>query len=467
MKKPNIVFFFADDQRFDTIAALGNRGIITPNLDRLVARGLAFTQAHIPCGTIAAVCMPSRAMLWSGRSLFHIKGEGQTIPTEHITMGEAFRAAGYDTFGTGKWHNGTEAYARTFSKGAEIFFGGMQDHWNVPAHSFDPTGKYAARARKINNPMFSNKEIITICDHVTPGKHSSELFCDAAIDFLLHRDDSNPFLMYVAFMAPHDPRSMPDEFKKLYDADKITLPPNFREAHPIDYGIRDCRDEVLSAWPREENETKRHIAEYYAMITHLDYELGRVMQVLENQGILDETIIVFAGDNGLAVGQHGLFGKQSLYEHSVRVPLIFSGPGIPQNRRSDSYVYLYDIFPTLCGLAGIDVPDSVEGMDVLTCMHGDGTERAHLYFACMDMLRGVKNHKYKLIEYMGNGSDATELFDLEHDPWEMRNLVDDPAMEKVVAEMRSLLFRLRDEWGDTSHPSGRRFWNNYQERRGV
>ena len=145
MKKPNIVFFFTDDQRFDTIAALGNREIKTPNMDRLVRRGTAFTQAHIPCGTSGAVCMPSRAMLHTGRTLFHLQDEGQEIPPEHITMGETLQRAGYAAFGTGKWHNGTASYARSFSHGGEIFFGGMYDHWNVPAHSFDPAGKYENR----------------------------------------------------------------------------------------------------------------------------------------------------------------------------------------------------------------------------------------------------------------------------------------------------------------------------------
>ena len=140
--KPNIVFFFTDDQRFNTIHALGNDEIITPNIDRLVANGVAFTHAHIPCGTSGAVCMPSRAMLNTGRSLFHIEGAGQSIPDDHTTIGEALQGAGYRTFGTGKWHNGARAYARSFTDGDEIFFGGMADHWNVPAFHYDPTGQY-------------------------------------------------------------------------------------------------------------------------------------------------------------------------------------------------------------------------------------------------------------------------------------------------------------------------------------
>lgn len=138
----NILFILTDDQRYNTITACGNPDIKTPNMDRLVREGTCFSHAFIPGGTSGAVCMPSRAMLNTGRTLFHLKGEGQSIPADHTCMGEVFRQAGYETFGTGKWHNGTEAYARSFSCGDNIFFGGMWDHWNVPTCCYDPTGQY-------------------------------------------------------------------------------------------------------------------------------------------------------------------------------------------------------------------------------------------------------------------------------------------------------------------------------------
>ena len=145
MKKPNVLLLFTDDQRSDTIATLGNDVVKTPNLDKLIARGTAFTHAHIPSGTSGAVCMPSRAMLHSGRTLYHLHGPGNQIPEEHTTMGEMFQSNGYRTFGTGKWHNGKPAFARSFTDGDEIFFGGMSDHWNVPVHHYDPSGKYESR----------------------------------------------------------------------------------------------------------------------------------------------------------------------------------------------------------------------------------------------------------------------------------------------------------------------------------
>lgn len=321
VEKPNILFFFADDQRFDTIAALGNREIRTPNIDELIKKGVTFTQAHIPGGTVSAVCMPSRAMLHTGRTLFNLQNDGEKIPRDHILLGEVLQKAGYRTFGTGKWHNGTEAYARSFTDGDEIFFGGMGDHWNVPANRFDPEGKYEQRQKIIHNPYFSNKAITNICDHVHAGKHSSELFCETASKWLENYDNQQPFFMYISFMAPHDPRSMPEEFLNMYDPEKIKLPENFRPERPFDYEEKITRDENLAAYPREPEEVKKHIAEYYGMISHLDNELGKVIQTLKEKGLDDKTIIIFSADNGLAVGEHGLMGKQNNYEHSIRVPL--------------------------------------------------------------------------------------------------------------------------------------------------
>ena len=140
-----MIILLTDDQRAGTLHALGNDVIQTPHMDELVRRGTSFTRAHIPGGTLGAVCMPSRAMLNSGRTLFHLSGEGQDIPAEHITLGECLRGAGYHTHGVGKWHNGPDSYARSFSSGADIFFGGMWDHWNVPVCDYNPNGQYEHR----------------------------------------------------------------------------------------------------------------------------------------------------------------------------------------------------------------------------------------------------------------------------------------------------------------------------------
>ncbi len=462
MSKPNIVFIFTDDQRFDTINALGNKAIQTPNMDKLVSEGISFTRAHIPCGTSGAVCMPSCGMLLTGRTLFHLQGEGQSIPEEHITFPQLLQSHGYNTYGSGKWHNGRASFTRSFNSGAEIFFGGMADHWNVPVYDFDPSGAYDARLKEVKDPFKNNDVIERECDHIHSGEHSTDIIMRAAVDHIMNYDDEKPFLMYISLLAPHDPRTMPDRFKQMYQPGDIELPVNFLPEHPYDTGALRNRDEVLEAHPREPDKIKQHIAEYYAMIAHIDYQLGEVMQALEQKGVKDNTLIIFAGDNGLAVGQHGLMGKQNHYEHSVRVPLIFAGPGVPQNVQADSYAYLLDIYPTLCEYLDIERPQTVEGQSLIPVFKDSQHHvREDLYFAYCDTMRSLKDQQYKLIEYRTESEKATQLFDHLNDPDEINNLIDEPAHSERIAAMRQRLHEWRVEWENSGHAMTEQFWSRY------
>ncbi len=470
--KPNVIFLFTDDQRHDTIHALGNPHIVTPNIDRLVARGTAFTHAHIPSGTSGAVCMPSRAMVLTGKTLYHLENSGYSIPDDHALIGEAFRTAGYETLGTGKWHNGKESFARSFTRGADIFFGGMADHWNVPVYDFDPLGKYEGVCLYIKDPQHSNKvERVEGYDHMHKGRHSSEVISDAAVDFLEahHASGSDvPFFINVAYLAPHDPRTMPRKFLDMYDESKIELPPNFLKKHPFENGDLRGRDEKLAKIPRDPAEIKRHLKEYYAIITHLDSEIGRVLDTVDRLGLADNTVIVLAGDNGLALGQHGLMGKQSCYEHSNRVPLVFAGPGVPAGNRSDAYVYLFDIFPTLCELAGVALPASVETRSLVKAMHDPAEKvREYMFYGYRECQRAVKDRKYKLIEYVIHGKHTrTQLFDLESDPWETHDLSGNPALAGEIQRLRRVLEGIKGEWGDTLPKFGEIFWNGFYKKMG-
>ena len=461
MKKPNILFILTDDQRFDTIHALGNPQIQTPNLDRLAERGTAFTHAHIPGGTSGAVCMPSRAMINSGRTLFHLYQAGESIPQGHTTMGEHFRKNGYDTIGIGKWHNGTEAFARSFTDGDNIFFGGMWDHWNVPVNSFHPDGKYENKINYTTDFFHANHPMEVIAERISAGVHSTELFTDSAVEFL-RQERENPFFLYLAYLAPHDPRTMPKRFREMYRDEEIELPENFVADHPFEIGINpkigEDRDENLAAYPRTEQEVRRHIADYYAMISHIDYNIGRLMDALEKSGQLDNTIVVFTGDNGLAVGQHGLMGKQSLYDHSIRIPLILAGKGVEAGARRDDYVYLMDIYPTLCELCGLDIPASVEGKSFLPALSGEDCGHEDLYFAYTHLIRAVKDRRYKLIEYKLH-PEENQLFDLAEDPHELHNLMGDPVHRATVERLHSRLLEYRNTWEDEpENPFTRGYW---------
>lgn len=458
----NVLFILTDDQRYDTIAACGNPDIETPNMDWLVRNGTCFTHAHIPGGTSGAVCMPSRAMLNTGRTLFRIEGEGQSIPESHTCMGETFKEAGYETFGTGKWHNGPPAYTRSFSCGENIFFGGMWDHWNVPTCYYDPTGEYDNTINFVCNFFQNNRPTLVHCDKFNPGKHSSELISDSAVNYLNRRKGNTqnaPFFLYLSYLAPHDPRTMPQEYKEMYDPDKLQLPKNCVPEHPFLYGVEEIRDERLAKYPREEAEVRRHLAEYYGMISHLDHEIGRVIAKLEEIDEIDNTIIVLTSDNGLALGSHGLMGKQNLYDHSVRVPLVMQGAGIPKGEIRDQYVYLLDIFPTLCELNGLEIPQSVEGISFYPCILDSSVKtRENLYFAYNDLLRAVKDERYKLIEYRTT-INRTQLFDMQNDPEELTNLADQSEYTEVLKRMREKLYGLRDKW-ESDHRYCKTFWEN-------
>lgn len=439
MSKPNILFFFADDQRFDTIGALGNNEINTPNLDRLVENGTTYTHASIMGGTSGAICMPSRAMLMTSRTLFHLDRQGQDVPADHTMLGEVLQSAGYATFGTGKWHNGCSAYARSFSQGDRVFFGGMSDHYKVPLNPFDPEGTYPE-----DQIYFEEK------------RHSSDLFSSAACEFLDCYDSDDPFFLYLSFTAPHDPRDTQPKYRNMYDASSLSVPENFLERHPFNHGDFEVRDEKLAPWPRTPGIVQEHLAAYYAMITHLDAQVGEVLDVLKRNGKAENTIIIFAGDNGLAVGQHGLFGKQNMYEHSVRVPLIFSGPGIPAGEQRDAFAYLIDIYPTLIELLGLECPSSVEGTSLLDSFSDpDLLVRDAFLYAYKDFQRSARDRRMKLIEYNADGGRNTQLFDLEKDPWETRNLVGEEKHSEDIRRLRVQLDRWHTEFDDPTEP----WWN--------
>ncbi len=222
------------------------------------------------------------------------------------------------------------------------------------------------------------------------------------------------------------------------------------------------RDEILAPYPRKPEEVKTHIAEYYGMISHLDNEIGKVMESVEKKGLMDNTLFIFAGDNGLALGQHGLFGKQNHYEHSIRVPLIFAGPGIPAGEQRDTYAYLLDIYPTICEYLHIDKPKTVDGISLLPSIADEKkSHRKTLYFVYTDMLRSVKNEQYKLIEYASENCRKTQLFDLKNDPWENTNLYGKEEYADMVNALRCELFRYCNEWEDKNHPMGKLFWERY------
>ena len=457
--KPNILFILTDDQRYGTINACGNDDIITPNLDELVNRGTYFENAYIPGGFMPAICMPSRAMINTGRNLCELDGNGEKIPNCHVTIGESLKKAGYHTYGTGKWHNGTDSFSRSFCGGDNIFFGGMWDHWNVPVNEYDPTGEFDNEINFVMDFWLTNQPQKVHCDKFNPGIHSSEMVTNTAIDFLDKYEEEKPFYLYTAYLAPHDPRTMPEEYLDLYDENKLKLTSNIKNQH-FDYGILKCRDERLAAYPREDKVVRKELKEYYAMITHLDFEIGRVIDKLKEKGLYENTIIVMCGDNGLALGQHGLMGKQSSYEHSIKMPLIVSGKGIP-HKKVESNVYMMDIYPTILELIGEEIPESVTAKSFANAINGTEFQgRKEMYHIYSDLIRAYRCDQYKLIEF-SNYTRKTLLFDLQNDPLEENDLSCDPKYAEILEKLRKMLVDKRDENENMTNQKSIDFWRNF------
>jgi arylsulfatase A-like enzyme len=459
--RPNVLFIFTDDQTYTSLHALGNDEIETPNLDRLVTNGTTFTHAYNMGAWQGAVCLASRAMLNSGRSVWRARDldsrwhSGDTTGY-HQNWGPLMRRAGYATYMSGKWHVAASA-EQQFETVRHVRPG-------MPADGF-PFGKI--------NPLFKRHGGTPPRDSVVPllppgynrplsehddsydpsdpkfggfwegGKHWSEVLADDGEAFLAQAaKEEQPFFLYLAFNAPHDPKQAPAEYLAKYTPGELAVPASFQPLYPRKEKMGNgegLRDEALAPFPRTKLAVRQHKAEYYALITHLDTQIGRILDALEATGKADNTVIMFTADHGLAMGRHGLLGKQNLYDHSVRVPLVIGGPGIPKGAKNNADVYLQDVMATALDVAGVDKPDYVEFNSLLPLIDQSKTEGLDaVYGAYVNWQRSVRKDGYKLLVYPK--VPQVKLFDLNADPEEMNNLAEaDPErVENLFAELQEL-----------------------------
>jgi len=446
-QKPNILFIFADDQSYHTIHELGNEEVCTPTLDELARRGTVFTTTYNMGGWHGAICVASRTMINTGKFLWRARDAESYLDTlagSGQLWSREMEKLGYDTYFTGKWHvkiDPTEIFHHVGS-----VRGGMPDQ---------TPGGY-------NRPLDKHDWEWTPWDtafggYWQGGVHWSEVVARETIGFLESASASDkPFFMYVAFNAPHDPRQSPREYVEMYPLDAVSVPENYLPEYPLKEKIgcgEQLRDERLAPFPRTEYAVKVHRQEYYAIITHLDDQIGRILDKLEETGQAGNTYIFFSADHGLAVGQHGLMGKQNMYEHSLRPPLIVVGPDIPRGRKIDTEVYLQDIMPTAIDLAGGEVPVYVEFKSLRPLMESKpGNASGHtrypgIYGAYTDKQRMIRLGDYKLVVYPYAGTK--KLFNLAEDPLEMNDLGSDPNQRERVTYMFEKLVEMQVSMGDT------------------
>ncbi len=480
-ERPNILWFCTDQQRFDTIHALGNPNINTPNIDRLVEEGVAFTHAFCQ----SPICTPSRASFLTGRYPANVRGcmNGNEVWGEGAPLVTALLAeSGYDCGLSGKFHlagaHGREE-PRPEDDGYRVF------HW-----SHDPQDRYPsghAYADWLAAQGYSLRDLREDPASIPPDLHQTTWCTDRAIDFLSEKRRKGPWLMSVNVFDPHSPFDPPQEYRDRYDAAKVPTP-LFRQsdlaAQPKIPG-----DFQNPARVPQEFDAQDIVASYYAMIELIDENIGRLLASLEETDQRKNTVIIFTSDHGEMLGDHGLLLKGCrFYEGLVRVPLIISWPGhfpaqeesvledgladddsngeenveaeesaegapevdspaAPAGFVSDALVELVDIAPTLLELAGLSLPQGMQGRSLLPILNGDAPPHQHRDFVRCEYYRALnpdipgraqyegsyatmyRDRSHKIVVY--HGHEQGELYDLEKDPGEFENLWDDRASEAL------------------------------------
>jgi arylsulfatase A-like enzyme len=445
--KPNILFIFADDMTYDAIRAVGNEEIETPSLDRLVRNGTTFTHAYNSGSWSGAVCVASRHMLMTGRQVWNAQkvANDKKAMADYLAKGkfwpQLLEKEGYKTYMSGKWHVKADA-AKVFNVATHVRPGmprSVKKAYNRPLEGkpdpWDPTDK-------------------SLGGFWEGGKHWSEVQADDAVAYLADAKKSEkPFFIYLAFNAPHDPRQAPQEYLDKYPLSKIKVPENFLPRYPYCDQIGNphkLRDENLAPMPRTKHSVQVHRREYYALITHMDAQIGRVLETLKKTGQEKETYVVFTADHGLAVGKHGLFGKQNMYDHSVRVPFIVVGPDVAKGATNEAPIYLQDVIPTTLDWAGAKTPDYVQFKSVQPHLKGEGEKRDYIYGAYLSLQRSITADGYKLIVYP-KANNTLRLYHLAKDPHELNDLLKSggAAAQARASAMWDRLEAVKGEFGDT------------------
>ncbi|GIX07520.1 MAG: arylsulfatase [Candidatus Poribacteria bacterium] len=455
--RPNIWLIMTDQQRADTIGALGNPVIQTPTLDRLCAEGTAFTSAY--CAS--PVCVASRCSLVLGEYPHQTGCTANTpMPLERRSMMERLQEAGYQTHGVGKMH---------FSPRPRFLWGfESRDYSEEGASGDDDFVRYLAQQGygHIVAPHGERSEYYYIPQpsQLPAERHHTAWCADRSIQFLQSRDRSRPFFLWTSFIKPHPPFENPVPWNRLYRAVEMPLP-----FVPPDY------QELWTYWTRFQNRYKYRDqgvdwnlirtmrAAYYGAISFIDYQVGRVLAELERQGVLDQTLILFTSDHGEMLGDYHAYGKRSMLDPAVRVPLVVRFPDrFPAGRRVEAPVSLIDLLPTILAAAGISEELPPHGLDLAVAADGDQRRRSGVLAQFSHRERGLYLWCTEEFKYIYSAADQKEwlLFRRPGLP-EDRNLAGNPAFEGTLRAMRSELITLLREDGYTEPLDGDH-WRTYE-----
>ena len=453
---PNVLWYCADQMRGDAIGALGNPHVHTPNLDRLVREGVAFTTAYCQ----SPICTPSRASFLTGKypSTIHVNTNGNAyFPPNETLVTRRLADAGYDCGLVGKLHLAGAAYGREprVDDGYRSFqySHAPRDNWQL-GHDYadwlreqgvEPSEVLTVKTNLFGDLMEPSPEK----DNVPAHLHQTTWCSEKAIEFISEPREG-PWLLSVNVYDPHPPYNPPWEYYRRFDPESLPGP-LFRESDLEHQGTTLAKVDFQSRPRRpEEFRGKESQAAYYAMIELVDEQLGRILDVLERTGQREDTVVIFSTDHGEALGDHGLTQKGvRFFDGLTRVPLIWSWPGqFEAGLQSDALVELTDIAPTLLELADLRIPERTQGRSLLPILTGRASPGHHRDFVRAESYDSfnLPNHtwgtmyrdrRWKLNLYHGDGNEllAGELYDLERDPHEFTSLWDDPAHQAIKLEL--------------------------------
>ena len=462
---PNILWYTTDQQRFDTIGALGNPYVRTPTLDRIVGEGVAFTRAYCQ----SPVCTPSRSSFMTGMypsRLHNTRNGNETFPGHPPLISKVLADAGYDCGMIGKFHIMSSGY-RPEPRIDDGY--GFWKFSHAPRDDWPEGHDYADWVRAHGGDLDALR---LSDDRVPPELHQTAWASEMAIDFI-SRERNGPWLLNVNIYDPHPPFTPPKAYADKFDPEDMPGP-HFRDSDLAQQAKLEAVDFQGDAKSPDERDVKTVQARYYAMIAQIDDQLARILEALEETGQRDNTVIVFTTDHGETLGDHGLLEKGCrFYEGLVRVPLLFSLPGRFQaGLQSEALVELLDIPATLLDLAGLPIPDYVQGKSLLPILTGAAPPDHHRDFVRCEYFDAInpasihresgplghiqapdkkrltpdelpdgvgafatmyRTDRYKLSVY--HGHNLGELYDLDEDPWEFNNLWDDPDHQTLKNEL--------------------------------
>lgn len=453
VKKPNVVFVFADQMRANATGYAGDPNVKTPNLDALAEESADFRTAVSCC----PLCTPARASMITGQyPIAHgLVTNDIPFPNKVVSIADVFKDAGYDTGYIGKWHIDGHGRTKFIPKERRLGF----DFWRV----LECTHNYN------NSYYYGDEDIMQKWEG-----YDAIAQTNCAVEYIKEKSSSEkPFLLFLSWGSPHNPYlNAPDEYKLMYNKNNLKLPPNF----PLDTEVFTS----LPFWKDEQGDDnmvdtfKKFMAGYYAHISALDDCIGMLLRTIDDMKIKDNTIFIFTSDHGDMLGSHGMFEKSKPYDESLRVPFLLRYPELPGNKpqKIDTPFNTPDIMPTILDLCGLNIPESVQGTSYVPVLTDNGGEiftvegalsAYYLVFGTWNRKLGGKEWRSVRTEqylYVRDLNGPWLLFDCIKDPYQMNNLVNNPLYRDIQNELDCKLYRLLDKYGDNFSP-GEAFAEQY------